>query len=105
VDVGPVGKALSHDLAPGETVEQDLDRFIERRALALTPESKADREEELWVESTRRHNRAREAELKAAWCEYHQEQAERHRATLEALAAHHEQRAEQLMSDEPKGAA
>jgi len=62
-------------------------------------------EEEAWRESTRRANAVREAELKAAWCEFHQEQAERHRATLEALAAHHEQRAHQLMSDQPKGAA
>jgi uncharacterized glyoxalase superfamily metalloenzyme YdcJ len=105
VDVEP-GRALSHDISnrSDQAASDEIDRFIERRALALTPESKAYREEVAWAESTRRNNRAREAELRAEWCEFHQSQAERHRATLEALAAHHEQRAEEL-SNQPKGAA
>lgn len=33
------------------------------------------------------------------------DQAERHRRTLQELIRHHEQRAEELMTDEPKGTA
>jgi hypothetical protein len=96
-----VGKALSHDIVSGarsdEAAEAEIDRFISKRSKALKAENRERREEEAWAESTKKINAAREAELKAAWCEYHQEQGRRHRAVLEALATHHEQRAEELM--------
>jgi hypothetical protein len=41
----------------------------------------------------------------AAWGEYHQGQAERHRAVLESLIARHEEEAAKLIDIEPKGAA
>jgi hypothetical protein len=41
--------------------------------------------------------------MRVAWCEYHQEQAARHRAVLEALVASHEEQAERY-KDQPKGA-
>jgi hypothetical protein len=34
--------------------------------------------------------------MRAAWCEYHQGQAARHRAVLESLIARHESEAERL---------
>jgi hypothetical protein len=90
VDVEPpVGAALSRDIARGarsdRAAEAEIDRFIEHRAMKLKLENQERAEEEAWAEPTRKANAAREAELKAAWCEYHQSQAERHRATLEAL--------------------
>jgi hypothetical protein len=99
VDVEPpVGAALSRDISRSdEAAEAEITRFIERRSVTLKRENQQQAEEAAWAESTRKANAAREAELKAAWCEYHQSQAERHRATLEALAVHHEQRAEELM--------
>jgi hypothetical protein len=47
-----------------------------------------------WKESERKHAAARDAELRDAWCEYHREQAERHKAVLAALIEHHEEQAE-----------
>jgi hypothetical protein len=52
----------------------------------------------------RYHSRWRE-ENRAAWGEYHQGQAARHRAVLESLIARHEEEAAKLMDIEPKGAA
>jgi hypothetical protein len=40
---------------------------------------------------------------RAAWMEYHQGQAARHRAVLEALIARHEERARELLVDEDRG--
>jgi hypothetical protein len=72
--------------------------------MKLRRENQQHAEEQAWRKSTRKANAAREAELREQWCEYHQEQERRHRAVLEALASHHEQRAEEL-SNQPKGAA
>ena len=49
--------------------------------------------------------RRRRQEMRAAWREYHQGQAERHRAILKGLVAHHEEQAARLMDVRPKGAA
>ena len=53
---------------------------------------------------SRCHSRWRE-ENRVAWCEYHQGQAERHRAVLKALIATREARAAKLMDVQPEGAA
>jgi len=94
IDDRPIGTALNRNLgsatAPGEAVESELDQFIERRSRQKDP----DEREELWKESVRAYNGRRREELRAAWCEYHQGQAERHRAVLEALIARHEEQAE-----------
>jgi selenocysteine-specific translation elongation factor len=102
VDVEKPGRALNRDLgtSSSEAAEEQIRVFIERRARGLEAETREHYEEEAWAESTRRHNAAREAELREAWCTYHQEQAGRHRAILEALAAHHEKRADELMNGE-----
>jgi hypothetical protein len=57
----------------------------------------------MYEESVRRYNARREEENRLAWCEYHQGQAERHRAVLEELIARHEKQAEKYR--EPKGEA
>jgi type II secretory ATPase GspE/PulE/Tfp pilus assembly ATPase PilB-like protein len=79
-----------------ETVDAELDRLISRRA-QQDRRPDPDEQEELWKASVRRYNARREEEMRAAWCEYHQGQAARHRAVLEALISRHETQAARLM--------
>jgi hypothetical protein len=74
--------------------------MIVRRSHQVDP----DEASELWQESVLRYNARRSEELRAAWCEYHQGQAARHRGVLEALIARHEEQAEKYR-DQPEGAA
>jgi hypothetical protein len=57
-----------------------------------------------YAESVSRYNARKREEIRVAWCEHHQVQAERLRATLEALIASHEEQAERYR-DQPEGAA
>jgi hypothetical protein len=95
-----VGKALSRDIASearsDEAAEAEIDRFIEKRSKALKAENRERREEEAWKESSEKANAAREAELREQWSSYHLDQAERHKAVLEDLVAHHKQQAQKL---------
>jgi hypothetical protein len=81
------------DVMRGEIVEAELDRLIERRS---SKEPDPDEREELWKESVRAYTARRSEEMRAAWCEYHQGQAARHRSVLESLIARHEDEAERL---------
>ena len=58
-----------------------------------------------YVGSVRRYPSRWREENRAAWREYHQGQAERHRAVLKALIATHEEQAAKLMDVQPEGAA
>jgi hypothetical protein len=80
------------DVTRGELVEKELDAMIERRSRQKDP----DEEHELWRSSVTAYNARRREEMRAAWCDYHQAQAARHRAVLEALIARHESEAERL---------
>ena len=91
------------DISRGESVEHELNRLIEKRHDQRASEESHRPSEELWQESVERYNSERERELRAAWCSYHQDQATRHRRTLEALIARHEEAAAKLQTDEPKG--
>ncbi len=83
------------DVARADSVDAELDRLISKRATQdRGPDP--DELEPGYVESVRAHNARRSEEMKAAWCEYHQLQAARHRSILEALIEHHERRAEEL---------
>jgi hypothetical protein len=64
-----------------------------------------DERKELWKESVRDYTARRREEMRAAWREYHQGQATRHRAVLKALIATHEEQAVKLMEEQPEGAA
>jgi len=75
-------------------VDAELDRLISRRASQDTPDPAE--QSELWKASVQRHNACRREEMRAAWCEYHQLQAARHRGILEALVSYHERRAMEL---------
>jgi len=78
-----------------DTVDVELDRLISKRA-SQDRRPDPDEQEELWKASVRRYNARRHEEMRAAWYEHHQGQAERLRATLEALIARHEERARAL---------
>jgi hypothetical protein len=96
----PIGMGLQRNLgsptAPGEAVEAELNRLIQRRSRQKDP----DEESEVWRESVRAYTARRREELRAAWASYHEGQAERHRRTLEDLIAHHEAQAAKLCEGE-----
>jgi hypothetical protein len=91
------------DVSRGEADEHELNRLIVKRHDRRAAEEGHRPSEELWQESVERYNSEREWQLRAAWFSYHQDQAARHRRTLEALIARHEEAAAQLMDHEPKG--
>ncbi len=101
MDTKPIGAALSRDISTGEKVEAELDAFISKRDKERRLSEGERAEEAAWRESVRRHDAARDAELREQWREYHQGQEERHRANLEALATYHEEQAQKYL---PKGA-
>jgi hypothetical protein len=85
------------DIAQGEHAEAELTRMIERRSQQKDP----DEESELWRKSVRQYNTRRREENRLAWCEYF----ERLAGSLRTRAEEHDQRAQALMENEPKGAA
>ena len=85
-----------------DTVDAELDRLISKRA-SQDRRPDEDEQEELWKASVRAYTARRREEMREAWQEYHQGQAARHRATLEALIAGHEEQAERYR-EQPKGA-
>ena len=102
IDDKPIGAGLNRNLgspvAPGEAVEADLNRLIERRSRQKDP----DEESELWKESVRRYNARRREENRLAWCDYFSHLA----GSLRARAEEYDHRAQALMeTDRPKGAA
>ena len=93
------------DVSRTEGVEQELNRLIERRHDQHTAEEGHRPSEELWKASVERYNSEQKRQLRAEWCSYHQDQAVRHRATLESLIARHEAAAARLQAtDERKTA-
>ena len=95
VDDKPIEVALDQNLGsattPGEAVEAELSRLIERRS---SRETDPDERDELWKASVAAYNARRREENRLAWCEYHRGQAERHEAILGALIADHQAQAE-----------
>jgi hypothetical protein len=100
-----IGAALNRNLgsptAPGEAVEAELNRLVERRSCQKDP----DEASELWRESVRAYEQKRRQMARFEWHAFHCGQAARHRATLQALVEHPEKQAAKLMEDQPKGAA
>ncbi len=78
-----------------DTVDLELDRLISRRASEDTTPDPTTLEPG-YVESVRRFNARVRAENRAAWSEYHRDQAARHKRTLEGLVARHEAEAARL---------
>ena len=71
-------KGAQVDLARGEMVEAEPTRLVEKRSSREMDSD--DEREELWQESVRAYNARGSKQKRLAWCEYHQEQTERHRA-------------------------
>ena len=96
IDDQPIGVGLNRNLgsptAPGEAVEAELNRLVERRSRQKDPEE----ESELWQESVRAYEEKRRQMARLEWHAFHCGQAERHRAVLESLVAFHEAEAERL---------
>ena len=84
------------------SVDLELDRLISKRA-SQDRRPDPDEQEETWKASVRAHTARRREEMRVAWCEYHQDQAARHRGVLEALIAHHEEKARRLLADADQG--
>ena len=84
------------DVEHAEMVEKQLDALIQRRA--RKGDVDPDEAEELWKASVRRYYARREEELRAAWCQHHQEQAARLKAVLEGLISRHEAEAERYLA-------
>ena len=95
----PIGAALNRNLgsptAPGEAVEAELDRLIQRRSRQKDLEE----ESELWKANVRAYEEKRRQMARLEWHAFHCGQAARHRATLRALIEHHEACASKLMED------
>jgi hypothetical protein len=101
-----IGEALSRDLvepesyAHGEQVDAAWDHFIseaDRKRLAAGEISSAQASEIMWRNSCERQNAERREAARYMWANYHQGQAQRHRAVLGSLVAYHEQQAERCM--------
>jgi hypothetical protein len=99
VDDKPIGVALDRNLgsptAPGEAVEAELNRLIERRS---TRETDPDERDELWKASVAAYNARRREENHLAWCEYFSRLA----WSLRARAEEYDQRAALLTNTEEK---
>jgi hypothetical protein len=91
------------DAARTEAADTELSRMIERRS--RKGEIRPDELEPLYMEKVRRHNARRQEEHRRAWAAFHEDQAERHRRTLQDLVEHHQKQAAKLMEVRPEGAA
>ena len=82
-------------------MEEELDILIERRS--RQGEVDPDEESDLWRESVRAYEEKRRQMARLEWHAFHCGQAERHRATLQALVKHHEMQAAKLCEGEGVG--
>jgi hypothetical protein len=100
IDDRPIGAALNRNLgsptAPGEAVEAELDRLIQRRSRQKDLEE----ESELWKANVRAYEEKRRQIARLEWHAFHCGQAERHRRTLEGLISYHETQAAKLCEGE-----
>lgn len=79
-----------------DAVDQEITRLIEKRS---SREVDPDEREETWKASVRAYNVSRREEMREAWTAFHEQQAERHRRTLQELISYHETRAQRLLTE------
>jgi hypothetical protein len=84
------------DVGCTDAADAELVHMVEHRS--RPSEVDPDEHEELWKESVRAYTARREEELRAAWCQHHQEQAARLKAVLEGLISRHEAEAERYLA-------
>ncbi len=87
------------DIARSEQVESELDAMIPRRDTHRRQTEGERLTEELYEPSVRAWRERQEAENREVWRAFHEGQAARHRAVLEALIARHETEAARLMEN------
>ncbi len=80
----------------GIRADKEANTFIAKREAQREAAGEPRSAQAIWRESERHYDAARLGRMRAAWCEYHRGQAERHRAALGALVDYHERRAEHL---------
>ena len=80
-------------------IDAELERLIAKRA-SQEMRPGPDEQEEIWKASVRAYTAKKREEIRAQWRDYHQLQAERHRAVLQDLIAHHETQAAKLCEGE-----
>jgi hypothetical protein len=85
------------DVEAVEAAEASLDQFIERRA---REKADANRIEEEWAVSERRHRERQRERNRELWCIYHLERAECLERIAASLAAEHRSKAEALSRGE-----
>ncbi len=98
------GRGIGRDIAKGEAVEHDLDRFIQMRHAERVANEGERKEHEEWIASRMRLKATRREQNRLAWCDYHRDTAESLRRILEGLIASHEAAAARL-TDNRTGAA
>jgi hypothetical protein len=81
-----------------EAVDEELDRLISRRA-SQDRRPDPDEQDERWKMSVAAYNGARIEENRQAWTAFHEQQAQRHRRTLQELISYHERRAQRLLTE------
>ena len=90
---------MSMDITHGESVEKELNAVIARQHDKRVAKEGGRKKEEPWRAAERRQLEKQRIQARYEWHAYHCDQAERHRRTLEALIAHHEQQAAKLTSE------
>jgi hypothetical protein len=90
-------------VAGGEMVEKQLDILITRRHDRRVADEGERQALEMWQESEHKYAERRREANRQAWASFHEEQAESHRATLQALVEHHETQAAKLCEGEGVG--
>lgn len=83
------------DVEAGETVEKELDAFIERRARDTRKTGKDEALEEMWRASEQRDRERRRRKNRALWYEFHVRLADAHAA----ISREHEERALALLEE------
>jgi hypothetical protein len=82
-----------------EAVEAELTRFIERRHEKRVASEGERLEEDLWMATMKAYNERERRENAQQWRRYYEDQAGRHRRTLEALISHHKAAAQMLKGE------
>jgi predicted AAA+ superfamily ATPase len=94
---------VSPDITHSEYVEKELDQFIARRHSERVRDEGARPAKAPWKKGG--YAEERMEAVREAWHEYHCDQAERHRRTLESLIAHHREQASKLLNNPTGGEA
>jgi hypothetical protein len=103
MDVAQPGRGIGRQIGRGEAVERELDVFISKRDEQRVKAEGERQAEEAWRESVRAYEEKRRQVARLEWHAFHCGQAERHRATLQALIEHHEMQAAKLCEGEGVG--